>query len=65
MKKTVKIEGMMCQHCVAHVKKALDGIGVEAEVILDKNCAIVDAAADNDAIIKAITDAGYDVKGIE
>ena len=65
MKKTVKIEGMMCQRCVAHVKKALDGIGVEAEVILDKNCAIVDAAADNDAIVKAITDAGYEVKGIE
>lgn len=65
MKKTVKIDGMMCQRCVAHVKKALEGIGVEAEVVLEKNCAIVDAAADNDAIVKAITDAGYDVKGIE
>ena len=65
MKKTVKIDGMMCPLCVAHVKKALDGIGVEAEVILEKNCAIVDAAADNDAIKAAITDAGYDVVGIE
>ena len=65
MKKTVKIDGMMCPRCVAHVKKALDGIGVEAEVILEKNCAIVDAAADNDAIKAAITDAGYDVVGIE
>jgi len=65
MKKTVKIDGMMCPRCVAHVKKALEGIGVEAEVILEKNCAIVDAAADNDAIKAAITDAGYDVVGIE
>lgn len=65
MKKTVKIDGMMCQRCVAHVKKALDGIGVEAEVILEKNCAVVDAAADNEAVVKAITDAGYEVKGIE
>ena len=37
MKKTVKIDGMMCPRCVAHVKKALDAIGVEAEVVLEKN----------------------------
>ena len=31
MKKVLDIEGMMCQHCVAHVNKALSGIeGVEA-----------------------------------
>ena len=24
MEKTIKVEGMMCQHCVAHVKKALE-----------------------------------------
>ena len=65
MKKTVKIDGMMCPRCVAHVKKALDGIGVEAEVILEKNCAIVDAAADIDAIKAAITEAGYDFVGVE
>ncbi len=65
MKKTVKIDGMMCPRCVAHVKKALDAIGVEAEVVLEKNCAFVDAAADDAAIKAAITDAGYDVVGIE
>ena len=65
MTKTIHIEGMMCPRCVAHVKKALDGIGVEAEVILEKNCAIVDAAADMDAVKAAITEAGYDVVGIE
>ena len=33
MNKTVKVEGMMCQHCVAHVKKALEGVdGVEEAV---------------------------------
>ena len=26
MTKTLKVEGMMCQHCVAHVKKALEGV---------------------------------------
>ena len=65
MKKTVKIDGMMCPRCVAHVKKALDGIGVEAEVVLEKNCAFVDASADDAAIKAAITEAGYEVVGIE
>ena len=65
MKKTVKIDGMMCPRCVAHVKKALEGIGVEAEVVLEKNCAFVDASADDAAIKAAITEAGYDVVGIE
>ena len=65
MKKTVKIDGMMCPRCVAHVKKALDAIGVENEVVLEKNCAFVDASADEAAIRAAITEAGYDVVGIE
>ncbi len=25
MEKTIKVEGMMCQHCVAHVKKGARG----------------------------------------
>ena len=36
MQKTIQVEGMMCQHCVAHVKNALEKIpGVQAEVSLE------------------------------
>ena len=41
MRKTLKIEGMMCQHCVARVTKALQEVeGVESvEVDLKKKIA--------------------------
>ena len=65
MKKTVYIEGMMCMHCVAHVKKALAPLDANVEVLLDKNCAILSADVANDAIIAAVTEAGYTVTGIE
>lgn len=65
MKRTVRVEGMMCQHCVAHVKKALEEIGLQAEVTLSTNSAVVEGDATEEAIRKAITDAGYDFKGIE
>lgn len=68
MKKTVKVEGMMCQHCVAHVKKALEGIaGVSAEVSLDDKAAYVTAENEvsDEVLTKAVVDAGYEVTGIE
>lgn len=65
MKKTVKIEGMMCMHCVAHVKKALEGLGLTAEVDLASKSAVVEGEATDEAIRAAITDAGYEVTGIE
>ena len=68
VKKTLKIEGMMCQHCVAHVTKALSGIaGVESvEVNLKKKTATVQLNEDiaNEIFISAITEAGYEVKKI-
>ncbi len=67
MKKyTVSIKGMMCQHCVAHVKKALEGTGASAEVDLDKGEAYVsaDESVSAEALKKAVTDAGYEVTGI-
>ena len=63
MKKTVKIEGMMCQMCVKHVKKALEALDPAVEVSLEKNCAVLDA--DDEAIKAAVKDAGYEVVGIE
>ena len=68
MTKTLKVEGMMCQHCVAHVKKALEGIeGVASvEVDLKKKIAVVTLLKEvsNETLTKAIVDAGYEVKGI-
>lgn len=68
MKKTLKIEGMMCQHCVAHVTKALQGVeGVTVvDVNLKKKTAIVELGAEvaNETLTAAITEAGYEVKKI-
>ena len=62
MKKTVKIEGMMCMHCVAHVKKALEALNAgEVEVSLENKCALISADVSDEAIRMAITDAGYEV----
>ena len=65
MEKVVKIEGMMCMHCVAHVKEALEGIkGVESvEVSLEKGEAkIVSKKEIPDKVIaKAVEKAGYKV----
>ncbi len=68
VKKTLLIEGMMCQHCVKHVNKALSGVaGVTGvDVDLDKKCAVVetDGTVTNDALTAAIVDAGYEVKDV-
>ena len=69
MKKVLDVEGMMCQHCVAHVNKALSGIeGVEAvEVSLEGKTATVTLAKEvaDDVLAKAVADAGYEVKGVK
>ena len=68
MEKTIRVEGMMCMHCVAHVKKALEELpGVTAEVDLDGGRAIVRAEQlpDDAALTSAVTEAGYKVVGIE
>jgi copper ion binding protein len=65
MKTTLKIEGMSCEHCVEHVKEALEGIeGVKsARVSLKTNSAEVDHNEKTDlARMKgAVTEAGYEV----
>lgn len=65
--KKVSIEGMMCGHCVAHVEKALKGIeGIgEVKVSLEEKCAEVSGNVSDEDIKKAVTDAGYEVTGIE
>lgn len=67
MKKTVKIEGMMCMHCVAHVEKALNAIdGAQAEVSLENKCAVVTLSKPtDDSVLKAaVEEAGYEVTEI-
>ena len=64
--KKVLVEGMMCQHCKAHVEKALNEIdGVHATVDLENNCAFVEGEVDEASLKQAIEEAGYTYKGIE
>ena len=64
MKKTVYIEGMMCNHCTAHVQKALEALdGVESvEVSLEDKKAVLTLKndVDNAVIMNAVKDAGYE-----
>lgn len=63
---TLKVDGMMCQHCVAHVRKALENVeGVKAaEVDLDKKSAVVSFEGNvrADVLIEAVKAAGYEAE---
>lgn len=65
---TMKIEGMMCAHCQAAVTKALNAVeGVtKTDVSLEDKAAYVEAGGDvsEDALKKAVVDAGYEVTEI-
>ncbi len=64
MEKTLKVEGMMCQHCVKHVTEALAGVaGVESvEVSLEAGTAKVDCVEDvaDEALLAAVRAADYE-----
>ena len=69
MEKTMNIEGMMCGHCEARVKKTLEAIpGVEAaEVSHEKGTAVVKMASEvaDEVLKKAVEDQDYQVTGIQ
>ena len=68
MERTMKIEGMMCPHCEARVKKTLEAIeGVESAVVSHKEgTAVVTVKGVSDEVLsKAVADQGYPVLGIE
>ena len=69
MKKTMKIEGMMCGHCEARVKKALEALPQvsEAEVSHEAGTAIVTLNADvaDEVLKKAVEDQDYPVLSIQ
>ena len=69
MEKTMKIEGMMCEHCEARVKKTLEAIPQvdAAEVSHKAGTAVVtlNAEVGDDVLKKAVEDQDYKVLGIE
>ena len=69
MTKTMKIEGMMCGHCEAAVKKALEAVNgvASADVSHEKGTAVVTLSSPvDDAVLKkAVEDKDYTVKEIE
>ena len=65
--KIIGVEGMMCEHCVAHVTEALEQIdGVKAEVSLADKQAVVRfrTQVSEEQLRSAVEDAGYEVTGI-
>ena len=68
MEKTMKIEGMMCGHCEARVKKALEALPeVEsAAVSHTEGTAVVTlkGAVSDEVLKKAVEDQDYKVTGI-
>ncbi len=68
MTKTMSIEGMMCEHCEARVKKVLEAIDQvsSAEVSHEKGTAVVtlNSDVDNEVLKKAVEDQDYKVTNI-
>lgn len=68
MTKTISIEGMHCQHCVAAVNEALQAVpGVTSVAVsLENNNAVVEGANLDDAALKAaVEDTGFDVIAVK
>ena len=64
--KTIRIEGMHCEHCSGRVKKALEAMGLNVTVELKSGIATVDGAnMPADAVLKeTVEDLGFDVTEI-
>lgn len=61
----ISIEGMMCEHCEAHVKKALEGVSGVSEVMVslkDKKATVTSPDwVNKEALVSAVKEAGYEV----
>ena len=67
MKKVLKIEGMMCNHCTGRVDKVLNEMdGVTATVSLEGKSAELELSKEisDEERVKVITEAGYEVVDI-
>jgi Cu2+-exporting ATPase len=60
----LSVKGMMCQHCVAHVRKALEGVGgvVSVEISLENGTATVTAkeSVKREKLVAAVAAQGYE-----
>lgn len=69
MTKTLKVEGMMCEHCEARVKKALEAVAGVESAVADHNAgtAVVTLSADvaDEVLTQAVTAQDYKVLGVE
>ena len=69
MTKTLNIEGMMCEHCEARIKKALESLDnvSSAQVSHNDGTAVVsfDAAVSDEMLTKAVEDQDYKVLSID
>ena len=64
IKTTVKIEGMACEHCEAHVNEAIKKVVADAKDVSSshkkkESTFVSESAPDLDALKKAIEEAGY------
>lgn len=66
MKRVLIIEGMMCQNCAKHVKKALEKLDGVSSVSVDPEAGRAEAegSADEEALRAAVEEAGYRVTEI-
>ena len=69
MEKTMKIEGMMCGHCEASVKKGLEALPEVTEAIVshEAGTAVVtlNSELSNDVLKKTVEDLDYKVISVE
>ena len=69
MEKTLKIEGMMCGHCEAHVKKALEELEAVSQAVVshESGTAVVTLTGEvsEDVLRQAVVEQGYTVTDIQ
>lgn len=67
MKKTIKIEGMHCSHCLTRVANALAELGLKANVTLADGIATVegDNIPEDKVLRDAVEDLGFEVVEIK
>ena len=69
MKKTMKIEGMMCAHCEARVKKCLEALPEVTEAVVSHEAGTAEVSLSgeigDDVLKKAVEDQDYKVLGIQ
>ena len=64
--KTIRIDGMMCDHCKKRVETALKEKEKEVEVSLENKCAILkDSSLTDEEITNIINNLGFEVLGID